>query len=346
LHHGLLGNNVVPIRYPPLARTHLGGCGTVQGTRTASYDGANRVAQMTSAEGRPTSYGYDAAGQLTSVTQRVVATNAATAITVNLGYDRKGNKTRMVDGNGNATITTFNTWGLPESTSNHPPPRILMRPTARGRQSTMRQALAWKTVFPARDAKPHLRRVGPTHRRDRSRRYHDGPQHRLRRRWKHRLRGISGRNLSYIYNDRGQLASAGGYGGTASYTYDAEGKLATRTDATGSATFGYDDAGRPTSTTDPLTATTVSTTYDTAGRPSTTCCGTGNATRNYTYDNLGRLDTDSRWRPNSTVSTSVDFDLDNLLTKKRPPALPAPARTPTPTTVSTACRRGRTRPAN
>ena len=34
---------------------------------------------------------------------------------MSLGYDRVGNKTRMVDGNGNATIYTYNRWGLPES---------------------------------------------------------------------------------------------------------------------------------------------------------------------------------------------------------------------------------------
>src|SRR5262249_62266514 len=68
------------------------------------------------AAGRPTFYGYDPPGQLPTIPQRAAPTTPATAITVNLGYDANGNKTRMVDGNGNVTTYTYNTWNLPEST--------------------------------------------------------------------------------------------------------------------------------------------------------------------------------------------------------------------------------------
>src|SRR6185369_4664381 len=88
-------------------------------------DLAGRVLSSTSGQGRPTYYTYDTAGQLTGITQRVTPATPATAITVSLGYDAAGNKTRMVDGNGNATTYTFNSWNRPESviepsTSAHP----------------------------------------------------------------------------------------------------------------------------------------------------------------------------------------------------------------------------------
>ena len=50
-----------------------------------AIDAAGRPTQTTSAEGRPTLYGYDTAGQLTTVTQRVDPAEPATAITVRLG---------------------------------------------------------------------------------------------------------------------------------------------------------------------------------------------------------------------------------------------------------------------
>jgi YD repeat-containing protein len=96
--------------------TSTGGCNTVIRTATTAFDGAGRTVQTTTAAGRPNYYGYDTAGQLATISQRVDPANAATAITVNLGYDRDGNKTRMVDGNGNATTYTYTTWNLPEST--------------------------------------------------------------------------------------------------------------------------------------------------------------------------------------------------------------------------------------
>jgi uncharacterized protein RhaS with RHS repeats len=94
------------------------------------------VLTSTSAQGRPTTYGYDAAGQLTSVAQRVDPAVAGTAITVSVGYDAAGNKTRLVDGRGNATIYTYNTWNLPESVIEPSTTPTRTRPTGPGPPST------------------------------------------------------------------------------------------------------------------------------------------------------------------------------------------------------------------
>ena len=110
--------------------------------------------QTTSAEGRPTNYGYDAAGQLTTVTQRVDPADAGTAITIALGYDRVGNRTRMVDGNGNATTYTYTPWGLPESVIE---PSTPAHPTAADRTwTTVYNAAGWRhRAAAARRRHPH-----------------------------------------------------------------------------------------------------------------------------------------------------------------------------------------------
>ncbi|MET7736533.1 RHS repeat domain-containing protein [Streptomyces sp. NPDC005402] len=58
------------------------------------------------------------------------------AITTSFGYDAAGNQTRLTDGRGNKTTYTFNSWGLPESTIE---PSTAARPSAAHR--------TWTTVY-------------------------------------------------------------------------------------------------------------------------------------------------------------------------------------------------------
>jgi RHS repeat-associated protein len=308
-----------PISVSECAFNFNGPCLSGVHTRTSVFDNAGRVTQTTSAAGRPTFYGYDTAGQLTSVTQRVDQTLASTAITVGLGYDRNGAKTRMVDGNGNATTYTYTPWGLPESTIE---PSTTAHPNATDR--------TWTTVYNAGALAVEERLPGSV---TRVRTYD-----KLGRLTAETGTGATttarsldydpvGRitsatspagNHTYTYNQRGMLASASGYGGTATYSYNEAGQLTARTDGAGTAAFTYDDAGRLLTVNDPLTATTATNTYNTAGRLSSVSHGSGKPTRTYTYDGFGRIDTDTTTRPNGTVSASVDYgyDNDNLLTSK------------------------------
>ena len=301
--------------------TATGTCGTTLRTRAFAFDAAGRPTAVTSPVGRPTFYGYDGAGMLTSVTQRVTPSSAATAVAIGLGYDGAGRRTRMVDGNGNATVYTYTPWGLPESTIE---PSTVVHPNAADR--------TWTTVYNAAGLPVEERLPGGV---TRTRTYDNLG----------RLTGEAGtgaeaattaRSLDYdalgrvvsaaspagnhtfAWNDRGLLASSTGYGGGATFGYDAEGKVTGRTDGSGAVTFGYDDAGRITSIVDPLTGQTATRAYDDAGRLNSITYGSGNPTRTITYDNLGRVDTDTWRRPNNTVSASVDynFDLDDLLTQK------------------------------
>jgi YD repeat-containing protein len=263
-----------------------GTCATVLRTGTATYDNAGRLLQATSPQGRPMYFGYDTAGQLTGVTQRVIPTNAATAITVGLGYDAAGNRTRMVDGNGNATTYTYTPWNLRESVIE---PTTAAQPAAADR--------TWTTSYNA-NGLPVLEQLP------------GGVSRTMTYDRLGRMTGETGTgatttarvldydpvgrpvsasspagNLTFTWTDRGLLASATGYGGTATYTYDGEALLTQRVDAAGTANFTYDGAGRLATVVDPLTGATATNTYDAAGRLASTSQGSGKSTRTYTYDN-------------------------------------------------------------
>ncbi|HET9144363.1 LamG-like jellyroll fold domain-containing protein, partial [Actinophytocola sp.] len=300
--------------------TTTGGCGTVLRTATTAYDGAGRPTTATTPEGRLTQYGYDPAGQLTSITQRRNPTDPATAVTVQLGYDPAGRRTRMVDGNTNPTTYTYTPWGqtasvIEPATTTHPDPadrtwttgydaagqpvayllpggvtrtltydRLgnLTGETGTGTGATAARQLDY-------DALGRTTSVG-------------GP----------------GGATTYAWNDRGQLLSTTGAAGAAAYTYDSDGNLTTRTDPAGTATFTYNAAGMPATVADPLTGVTASYTYKNSGQVGQITYGTGGPTRTYTYDNLARPATDVLKKPNGTTTASVTYgyDRDDQLTTR------------------------------
>jgi RHS repeat-associated protein len=299
--------------------TGTGTCGTVLRTRTFSYDAASRPLQTTSAVGRPTFYGYDTAGQLATVTQRVDPAVSGTAVSIGLGYDKVGNKTRLLDGNSKATTYAYTPWGLPESVIE---PSTPTHSAAADRTwTTVYNAVGWATEqrLPGNvtrtstyDNLGRLTGETGTGAATTARALDYDPVGRLT------SAASPAGNHTYTWTDRGLLSSATGYGGTATYTWDSDARLANRVDTTGTATFGYDNAGRLTSIIDPLTGVTQTNTHDTAGRLAASDYGAGTATRTYTYDNLGRLATDTLRRPDTSVSASASYsyDLDDLITQE------------------------------
>jgi YD repeat-containing protein len=319
--------------------TATGGCGTVLRTGTSAFDGAGRLLQTTSAQGRITTYGYDAAGLLTTVGQRQDPLAPASTVTVTLGYDANGNNTRVVDGNGHATVYTYTPWNRPESTIE---PATAADPNPADR--------TWTTVYDAAGQPVQERLPGGV---NRNRTFDNlgrliaetatgTPTATTARELDYDPLGrvtsatSPAGNQTYTWNDRGLLARATGYGGGATYQYDADGYLVSRQDPSGQATFGYDAAGRLTSTVDPLTTTTASTAYDAAGRIQAIDLGTGHAGRAYTYDPLGRTATDKTTRPDGSVSVSATYgyDLDDLPTTKVTSGVAGAGETATPTTAS------------
>ncbi|MFE7773713.1 LamG-like jellyroll fold domain-containing protein [Streptomyces sp. NPDC057445] len=313
----------------PLSVADYGTGTTALRTTNTEYDADGNVTASVSATGARRTYTYDALGRLTKQVEPVTGTDS---ITTTFGYDAAGHRTRLTDGRGKVTYYTFNTWGLPESTIE---PSTTLHPGLTNRTWTNVYDAAGRLVtelLPGNVKRQKTyddldRLTGETGSgtavatRPRSLSYDLAG----------RLTGVGGDGVlagnRYTYNDRGQLLSTDGPGGTSSYAYDADGMMTSRTDAAGSTAFTYDQAGRLDTTTDPLTGTQVRSDYDAAGRPTADeyarpAAGgtwTVGAKRSYTYDALGRVADDSVKKTGGGAQvqgTAYEYDLDNRLVKK------------------------------
>jgi YD repeat-containing protein len=287
-------------------------------TQQTAYDPLGRPVTVTSAEGRLTTYAYDAGGNKVSVTQRANPADPATAVTAQIGYDALGHPTRLVDGNGNATDYLYNDWGL----------RTVVRepPVLDGGAGT------WTTVYDAAGQAVRLVEPGgviqdstfdglgritaqsgsgaaqPTT--ARSIQYDpDGRPTRI---------SSPASDATFTWNDRGLLAASTGPVGPATFGYDGEDHLTSRSDPTGSAIFTYDTAGRPATASDPLTGHTQTMGYGPTGELASISYGTGGPRRTMTTDDIGRLATDTLATASGTTAASAtySYDRDDLLTTR------------------------------
>ncbi|MEV6183070.1 LamG-like jellyroll fold domain-containing protein [Streptomyces sp. NPDC052015] len=313
------------------ATTDYGTGTTPLRTAAAEYDvEGNRTAAISARTKTRRTYAYDALGRMTTQVEPVSATES---ITTSFGYDMAGNLTRLSDGRGNKTIYTFTSWGLPESTIE---PSTPAHPNAADR--------TWTTVYDkAGQAVKELLPGGV----QRERTY-DGLGRLTRETGTGAEAATATRTLeydltgrltaigtadgltrnTYTYNDRGQLLTADGPGGTSRYAYNADGSMTQRVTDAGTTDYTYDGAGRIDSVWDSITGKNVLYDFDAAGRPSveqyaTRPAGaetyTVTAKRTYGYDNLGRLNTDtvaSADGATNVASTTYGYDLDDNLTSK------------------------------
>ncbi|MFI9105869.1 LamG-like jellyroll fold domain-containing protein [Streptomyces fildesensis] len=307
----------------PLDVSDYAANGTKLRTTTSTYSRNGDVSSVVSATGSTTNFVFDGLGRMTKQTEKV--TDAA-SITTTFGYDASGNRTRLTDGRGNSTYSTYNSWGLAEST---------IEPA-----TAAHSALSDRTWTTAYDAVGKAVTVTAPGNVVRAKTYDI-----LGRLTKESGTGTAsptadrtlgydllGRLTSvgevvpfapstantYTYNDRGQLLSANGPGGASNYVYDRDGNMASRNDAAGTSTFTYNGASQLVTAADPITGTTVAYGYDGDGRASSEQYGVAGGTRTYGYDNLGRLASDTVKAPSGTAITSAvyGYDLDDHLTSK------------------------------
>ncbi|MFF3503172.1 LamG-like jellyroll fold domain-containing protein [Streptomyces sp. NPDC003247] len=314
-----------------IAMTDYGTGTTALRTAAAEYDvEGNRTAVIPARTKARTTYAYDALGRMTTQVEPVSATES---ITTSFGYDAAGNQTRLTDGRGNKTIYTFTNWGLPEST---------IEPSTPAHPDTADRT--WTTVYDKAGQAVEERLPGGVQRE----RTYDGLGRLTResgtgaeaatvtRTLEYDLTGrlttvgtadALTRN-TYTYNDRGQLLTADGPGGTSRYAYNADGSMTQRTTDAGTTDYTYDSAGRIDTIWDSITGNNVLYDFDAAGRPTVEQYATKSADattytvtakRTYGYDSLGRLNTDTVTSPNGTTSvasTTYGYDLDDNLTSK------------------------------
>ncbi len=286
-----------------------GGSSPLRGT-SATYDPNGQLLTSTDARSATSSYTYDATGLLTRSTHPVSAT---ASITTSFGYDAAGHRTRTTDGAGNATVTTYNAWGLPESTVEpstpaYPAPadRTFTVTYDADQRITSRLSPGGVKVANSYDLLGSL--TGQTgsgaEAATTARSYAYDADGRLT------AAGAGAGTDTFGYDDRGLLVSATGPSGNSSFAYTADGQVSQRTDAAGTSRYGYDGAGRLATIADGATGSAISLSYNALSQVTGESYGTGNASRRFTYDSLHRLTGDTLLAPSGATETSISYGFD------------------------------------
>jgi RHS repeat-associated protein len=250
-----------------------------------TYDKAGHRLTATTPMGETTTTTYDADGRThTVVDPRGNAAGADTAdFTTTYGYDAAGNATTVTDALGHTTTTAYDADGRPTTVTDPEGHSTVTAYEEAGRVASVTDALQHATGYtydPAghlltrTDANSHTTTYG----------YDDAGQ----------LTSVKdplGRTVSYGYDPDGErdtITDARGVVTTAAF--DPRGLVASLhyTDATPPVSYGYDDAGRRTSVTDGTGARSL--TYDDAGRVLTaTVGGHSDQQFGYAYDPAGHV---------------------------------------------------------
>src|SRR5581483_3426608 len=242
-----------------------------------------------------TAFVYDAANQRTSVTEP----DATAPMTTSYGHDAAGNTTRVTDGRNNVTTYTYTPWNTPEST---------IEPSTPGQTATVDRTftLAYDagglpvtetqpgvTISRTFDAMGRLTADSGTGTGVTSATRAFGYDLAGRRTSMSHPSGTIG----LTYDDRSLLLSStvpGSAQTASSFRYDGAGRLTSRTDAAGTTTFSYTPRGELDVASDPLTGKTANYDWNDAGQVAQVTYGTNPATtRTYGYDPRGRLSDDS-----------------------------------------------------
>jgi RHS repeat-associated protein len=293
----------------------------VLATQSYTYDPSGNQVSATDGDGHTTSYGYNAAGELTSQVQPV---SSSASDTTSYGYDPAGNQTSVTDPNGNTTWTTYSAWDLPES--------VIEPATATAATAADR---TWTTAYDADGQPATVTQPGGitlSYGYDQmgdltSESGSGGSAPTTAQSFGYDLDGnltsatAPGGTDAFTYNDAGQLTGTSGPSGTASFGYNADGLMTSRTDAAGTTSYTYDDADRLASVADPLTGATLSYGYNADSLPATVSYaenGTAGPTESLGYDGLQRLSSDTLTSPSGATiaSASYGYDADSNLTSQ------------------------------
>lgn len=216
-----------------------------------------------------------------------------------------GNPTRLTDGRGNTTWSTYTAWNQPEdllepATDAHPAEddrRWRTRYDAAGSPVEQRQPGG---IVVARDFDRLGRLVGESG---------SGPGvPAASRSFGYDLAGRRtsashpGGQVVFAYDDRSLLTAAAAPTGDSSFDYDAAGRLLSRSDGAGTASFTWTARDELDTATDPLTGVTRDYTWDDAGQLTTVAHSPGGAVRTYGYDEAGRLVDDALRTADGTLS--------------------------------------------
>jgi large repetitive protein len=293
---------------------------------SAAYDGNGNTLSSTDANGNTTSYSYDDAGRLSSETQPASYTSTLAqvpsvtqTITTSFGYDAAGRQTKYVTGNGNTWYTTYNAWGLQETsvepaTSTYTTAanstftvtydadgRPVEQDSPGGVAQTQSYDNAGETLSQTGSGAPTATRSFTY--------YANGLLHTA-------ATGNTSNATSdtFTYDDSGALAATSGSSGTSAFTYNADGQMASRADTVGTSTYttgySYDSTtGRPSTIADALTGTTLTYGYTPNSPDYAVTYGAGGDVRSYHYNTAHELASDTLTSASTTVA-SIAYGYD------------------------------------
>jgi large repetitive protein len=284
--------------------------GTVLAGTSSTFDNDGNPLTAKDAIGHTTSYSYDALNQLSTETQPV---SASASITTSFGYDAAGNRTRFTDGRGNPFITTFNPWGLPESTIEPSTPAF---PNAVDRTFTTAYdavgRIATQTAPGGVSVTSTYDTIG-----DLTGQTGTGAEAVTTARTfgydtDGRMTSASapGGTDTFTLDDRGLLLSATGPSGASSFAYNGDGLMTSRIDAAGTSAYTYDTADRLRTVTDPSSGAVLTYGYNTLSQPTQIAYGSGADTRTFGYDPMHRLASDTLRTSGGATVASISYGYD------------------------------------
>jgi RHS repeat-associated protein len=269
--------------------------------------------------GHSTSFGYNQDGEQIAQWEPV---GSSTGVNTAYGYDAAGNRTSYTDGDNNTTVTTYNSWGLPDSTI---VPATSTYSAAADRTTANVYDLDGNLVqelepggvvltdgYDALGDLTAQNGSGATASTD-ARAFGYDLDGRQTLAATVNASGATDTSDTFTYDDLGNLLSTAGTSGTSSFTYDQAGRMTARTDAAGTTDYGYNTAGELSTVQDPLTGVTGTYAYNAMGAPSSITYGSGDV-RKFGYDALDRLSSDQILTApgaGQTQVAAIDYQYDN-----------------------------------
>ena len=309
--------------------------GNTLASTSAAFDGEGDQLSATDAAGNSTAFTYDPTGLVTGEVQPVTSSSG---ITTSFGYDPAGNQTLYTDGNGSPWQYTYNSWGLQES---------------RIEPATSQYSGAANSTFttaydadqnPVTESEPGGVTVTDTYNKldeltgqsgsgadaaTPARTFGYDTNGNLTSATTSNTAG-SGSNATsetFTYNDRGEVLTASGSGGSTTYGYNGDGQAASVADAAGTTSYTYDNAGRLVTLADPATGTTAAYSYNPDSQVSAISYGPGNDSQSFGYDSQRRLASDRLKASTGTVVASVGYgyNADGQVASETSTGLASPA---------------------
>ena len=261
----------------PLTTSHYDASGTLLGSTSVEFDATGRRSASIDEEGKRTTYGYDAAGRLTTVSRMI---NGALKLQGSYAYDTTGRQISQTDALGRTTTYAYDNMGrrtsrtLPEGQSES------ATYDTEGKPATRTDFNGDTTTYAYDPLQGWLLSETP------------GGSH------------SSATGVSYTYDASGRRTSMTDASGTTIWTYDTLGRLASVTqfaDTPAETTLHYSYEGQGN--------------LLTGMQSSHAAAGGDGAQVAYTYDTLGRLQSASNGLYEPPLTTSYGYDaVGNLAT--------------------------------